>query len=190
MRRIEVLEICFGYVDGFCMSIRVGYYCICGLSYCYTLRNVWMKGFGLEDLFFFLLSNIFQIMDFAVLSHSLRTLQNPIPKHTLNSVVKYQLWRISLADFWLSAMWPILWRMVTPWHHPSDIVALYVSRYGGFLALCHGRPSTILTLWFAYKKTHVYFLLFKSVLDYLIRCYNYICRCQVPNLQNWKWKIT
>lgn len=53
MRRIEVLEICFGYVDGFCMSIRVGYYCICGLSYCYTLRYVWMKGFGLEDLFFF-----------------------------------------------------------------------------------------------------------------------------------------
>lgn len=53
MRRIEVLEICFGYVDGFCMSIRVGYYCICGLSYCYTLRFVWMKGFGWEDLFFF-----------------------------------------------------------------------------------------------------------------------------------------
>lgn len=53
MRRIEVLEICFGYVDGFCMSIRVGYYCICDLSYCYTLRFVWMKGFGWEDLFFF-----------------------------------------------------------------------------------------------------------------------------------------
>lgn len=53
MRRIEVLEICFGYVDGFCMSIRVGYYCICGLSYCYTLRFVWMKGFGLEDFFLF-----------------------------------------------------------------------------------------------------------------------------------------
>jgi hypothetical protein len=178
MRRIEVLEICFGYVDGFCMSIRVGYYCILLLY----LKVCLDEGFWMGGLIFLWLSNIFQNMDFAVQSPPLQTLQNPIPKHTLYSVVKSQPRRISVAGFWLSAMWPILWRMVMPRRHTSDMVVLYVSRYGGFLTLCHGQPSTTLTLWFACKKTHVYFLLFKSVLDYLIRRCNYICQCYISSM--------
>ncbi|KEH35447.1 transmembrane protein, putative [Medicago truncatula] len=53
--------------------------------------------------------------------------------------------------FWLSAMWPILGWMVMPRHHTSDMVALYVSRYGGFLTLCHGTRGFLKQRWLAIK---------------------------------------
>ena len=69
----------------------------------------------------------------------------------------------------------------------GDTTTSYIG-HGG--AICHpvwqvfsSLPSTTLSLWFAYKKkTHVYLLLFKRVLDYLIRLCNYICQCYISSM--------
>jgi len=54
VRRIEVLEICFRNVDGFCMSIQVGYYCIMYMWFVLLLylKECLDEGFWMGGLIF------------------------------------------------------------------------------------------------------------------------------------------